>query len=108
MTDHVWAIKVGTLSSLKSTVKKFHTKKFLSLGFYVEMEELDEYDNQRLLKAYHKCEDFKLSNRPFSKAIPYKLLSNAMEGTIRDSTKRFYIATFKGPKLRNGKPVDAN
>lgn len=102
MTDYVWAIRVGTLERLKATVKKFHTKKFAKLGFFVELKELDEHDNQRLIKAYQKREDFTL--KPFSKAIPFKIINSDMDGTIRDTSKKFYVAKFMGPKLLNGVP----
>lgn len=102
MTDHVWAVRVGTLERLKSTIKKFHTKKFAKLGFYVEIEELDKHDNDRLIRAYQKREDFTL--KPFGKAIPFKIINRDMDGTIRDTTKQFYVAKFMGPKLLNGVP----
>jgi hypothetical protein len=106
MTDYVWAVRVGTLPSLKATIKKLHTKKMAKLGFFVEMEELDEHDNQRLIRAYNKCEDFTL--KPFSKAIPYNLIASGLDGSKRDTSKQFYVARILGPKLLNGVPREEN
>jgi hypothetical protein len=102
MTDHVWAVRVGTLGRLKAAIKKFHTKKLAKLGFYVEIEELDQHDNDRLIRAYQNSEDFTL--KPFSKAIPFKTINHDMDGTIRNTTKQFFVAKFMGPKLLNGVP----
>jgi hypothetical protein len=104
MTDYVWAVRVGTLPSLKATIKKLHTKKMAKLGFFVEMEELNEAENYRARQAFHKCEDFIFNGR----VIPYSLLHNDLDRSRRDLSKQFFVARILGPKLLNGVPREEN
>jgi hypothetical protein len=101
MTDHVWAVRVGTLPSLKASIKKLHTKKMAKLGFFVELEELNEQENKRLLRAYNQGEDFIFNGLPVNRQLIRSAFNDAY---YPQTAKQFFVAKFMGPKLLNGVP----
>ena len=106
MTDYVWAMRVGTFASLKAHIKKMQSKKMEKLGFFVELEELEEWENMKLIDAYNKCDDF--IGKHF--IVKSSIVRSGLDALYvkRDATQKFWVAVFRGPKLLNGKPVNAN
>lgn len=102
MTDHVWAIKVGTLPSVKAVIKKFSNKTHAKLGFFVEVEEVNDFEKERMYRAARDRESFSLLAKPL-RTISHKVL-----GDLMVTDKELFIVTVYGPKLLNGKPVNAN